>query len=301
MKKLTTIALASVLVGGVSTDVWAQTNYTIKIDGIEHTAKTDSSDTSEILQSKGLSTNKHDRVERDGTTITISKARPILIRDGKSAYYRFTTYLNDKDILKEHNLTLGTHDKVEKSDSTLIITRIKKETRTTTKEIPFETRTVSDSSTSEDSVSEGRNGEKTVVEEITYTNGEKSSSTIINETVTKKPKTKVITKGTKPSTPTSDSSILEASPSVRLSNGNTAGTIGAGAAKEMEKRTGVPATTWETIIARESNGRLDAYNPSGARGLFQTMPGWGPTNTLAQQLDAATRAYNAQGLSAWGF
>ena len=301
MKKLTTIALASVLVGGVSTDVWAQTNYNIKIDGIEHTTSTDSSDTSEILSSKGLSTNKYDRVERDGTTITISKARPILIRDGKSAYYRFTTYLTDKDILKEHNLTLGTHDKVEKSGSTLTITRVKKETRTTTKEIPFETRTVSDSSTSEDSVSEGRNGEKTVVEEITYTNGEKTSSTIINETVTKKPKTKVITKGTKPSTPTSDSSILEASPSVRLSNGNTAGTIGAGAAKEMEKRTGVPATTWETIIARESNGRLDAYNPSGARGLFQTMPGWGPTNTLAQQLDAATRAYNAQGLSAWGF
>jgi hypothetical protein len=301
MKKLTTIALASVLVGGVSTDVWAQTNYNIKIDGIEHTTSTDSSDTSEILQSKGLSTNKHDRVERDGNTINISKARPILIRDGKSAYYRFTTHLTDKDILKEHNITLGTHDKVEKSGSTLTITRVKKETRTTTKEIPFETRTVSDSSTYDDSVSEGRNGEKTVVEEITYTNGEKTSSTIINETVTKKPKTKVITKGTKPSTPTSDSSISEANPSVRLSNGNTAGTIGAGAAKEMEKRTGVSAKTWETIIARESNGRLDAYNPSGARGLFQTMPGWGPTNTLAQQLDAATRAYNAQGLSAWGF
>lgn len=301
MKKLTTIALASVLVGGVATDAWAQKNYNIKIDGVEHTASTDSSDTSEILHTKGLSTNKHDRIERDGDSIIISKARPILIRDGKSAYYRFTTYLNDKDILKEHNLTLGTHDKVEKLGSTLTITRVKKETRTTTKEIPFETRTVSDSSTSEDSVSEGRNGEKTVVEEITYTNGEKTGTTIINETVTKKPKTKVITKGTKPSTPTSDSSISEANPTVRLSNGNTAGTIGAGAAKEMEKRTGVPATTWETIIARESNGRLDAYNPSGARGLFQTMPGWGPTNTLAQQLDTATRAYNAQGLSAWGF
>ena len=48
----------------------------------------------------------------------------------------------------------------------------------------------------------------------------------------------------------------------------------------MAEMTGVPASTWEAIIARESNGQVDAYNPSGASGLFQTMPGWGSTATV---------------------
>lgn len=88
--------------------------------------------------------------------------------------------------------------------------------------------------------------------------------------------------------------------SVRLRNGNTAGPVGLEAARIMEQRTGVPATTWELIIARESNGDPNAANPSGARGIFQTMPGWGSTATVADQIEAAVRAYNAQGLSAWG-
>ena len=88
--------------------------------------------------------------------------------------------------------------------------------------------------------------------------------------------------------------------SIRLSNGNTAGPVGIEAARIMEQRTGVPATTWELIIARESNGNPNAANPSGARGLFQTMPFHGSTATVADQIEAAVRAYNAQGLSAWG-
>ena len=87
--------------------------------------------------------------------------------------------------------------------------------------------------------------------------------------------------------------------SVKLSNGNTAGDQGSSAAQEMAKRTGVSASTWETIIARESNGDPNAHNASGADGLFQTI-GWGDTSTVQGQIDAATKAYNAQGLSAWG-
>lgn len=85
-----------------------------------------------------------------------------------------------------------------------------------------------------------------------------------------------------------------------LANGNTAGEIGSYAAQHMEAATGVSASTWEYIIARESNGQVDAYNPSGASGLFQTMPGWGSTATVDDQIQAAINAYNAQGLSAWG-
>ena len=68
----------------------------------------------------------------------------------------------------------------------------------------------------------------------------------------------------------------------------------------MAARTGVSASTWEYIIARESNGQSSAHNPSGASGLFQTMPGWGSTATVQDQINAAVKAYNAQGMSAWG-
>ena len=86
-----------------------------------------------------------------------------------------------------------------------------------------------------------------------------------------------------------------------LSNGNTAGEQGAYAAARMAEMTGVPASTWEAIIARESNGQVNAANASGASGLFQTMPGWGSTATVDDQIQAAYNAYNSQGLSAWGY
>ncbi|HFI1036002.1 TPA: transglycosylase SLT domain-containing protein [Streptococcus agalactiae] len=86
-----------------------------------------------------------------------------------------------------------------------------------------------------------------------------------------------------------------------LSNGNTAGAIGSAAAAQMAAATGVPQSTWEHIIARESNGNPNVANASGALGLFQTMPGWGSTATVQDQVNSAIKAYRAQGLSAWGY
>ena len=86
-----------------------------------------------------------------------------------------------------------------------------------------------------------------------------------------------------------------------LSNGNTAGEQGSYAAARMAEMTGVNASTWEAIIARESNGQVNAANASGASGLFQTMPGWGSTATVDDQIQSAYNAYSSQGLSAWGY
>ncbi|MGT2887853.1 transglycosylase SLT domain-containing protein [Streptococcus didelphis] len=86
-----------------------------------------------------------------------------------------------------------------------------------------------------------------------------------------------------------------------LANGNTAGVVGSQAAAQMAAQTGVPQATWEAIIARESNGNPNVANASGASGLFQTMPGWGSTATVQDQINAAVKAYNAQGLAAWGY
>ena len=88
---------------------------------------------------------------------------------------------------------------------------------------------------------------------------------------------------------------------VIISNGNTAGEIGSYAAVQMAAVTGVPQSTWESIIARESNGDYTVASSSGASGFFQTMPGWGSTATVEDQIQSALNAYNAQGLSAWNY
>lgn len=99
-------------------------------------------------------------------------------------------------------------------------------------------------------------------------------------------------------TPTQSSNVV-------LPNGNTPGEIGTYAAKRMAEATGESQATWEHIIARESNGNPNAYNPSEASGLFQTMPFWGDTSTVEAQIQTALKAYNAaksaygNGLQPW--
>lgn len=111
------------------------------------------------------------------------------------------------------------------------------------------------------------------------------------------------TNSTATATPTS---YTPSEPSnVVLSNGNTPGEIGTYAAKRMAEATGESQSIWEHIIARESNGNPNSYNPSGASGLFQTMPFWGDTSTVEAQIQTALKAYNAaksaygNGLQPW--
>ena len=69
-------------------------------------------------------------------------------------------------------------------------------------------------------------------------------------------------------------------------------------AQEMQSRTGVSASEWETIIKRESGGNPAAQNPSSlAHGLFQQL---GETsNNVQTQINDAVSLYHKQGLDAW--
>lgn len=273
----------------------------------------------QILEAQGIKVGAYDRVEpslntvinTENQTIKIFRAKTIQIKDGEQTNYHLTTYSKVGDILKDLKITLGEYDKLSfdknaelKDTDVLAITRVEKIKETTKEEIDFETQEVADDTqvVGYKAVEvAGEKGEKEVEKEIIKENGKVVSENVITEKVTKEAVKEVIKFGTK-STYANASYGSSYSPSYSgvLSNGNSAGAIGAQAARQMQELTGVSASTWEYIIARESNGQVNAYNPSGASGLFQTMPGWGSTATVQDQINAAVRAYNAQGLRAWG-
>ena len=284
----------------------------------------------EILIANNIPFGADDRVEpgldtrvNGGETINIYKAREITIVDGNTTTVRKTTYKKVEDILKELNITLGEKDEVTpglKSEvatvDTIKIARTGKITETKKEVIKFETKEEKDDSKYVDekvTKVEGKNGEKEVTYNVVREKGKEVSREVASEKVITEATAKVVVVGTKQRPAAQQQEVVAAQSyaapaqsysapggSVVLSNGNTAGAAGAAAAQEMARRTGVPASTWEHIIARESNGQVGARNASGASGLFQTMPGWGSTATVQDQINAATRAYQAQGLSAWG-
>ena len=285
----------------------------------------------EVLIANDIPFGADDRVEpgldtkvNGGETISIYKAHEITIVDGNTTTVRKTTYKKVEDILKELNITLGEKDEVTPglnsevaTVDTIKIARTGKTTETKKEVIKFETKEEKDDSKYVDekvTKVEGKNGEKEVTYNVVREKGKEVSREVASEKVITEAKAKVVVVGTKQRPAAQQQEVAAAQQSyaapaqsysapggsVVLSNGNTAGADGAAAAQEMARRTGVPASTWEHIIARESNGQVGARNASGASGLFQTMPGWGSTATVQDQINAATRAYQAQGLSAWG-
>ena len=284
----------------------------------------------EILIANDIPFGADDRVEpgldtkvNGGETISIYKAHEVTIVDGDTTTVRKTTYKKVGDILKELNITLGEKDQVTPglnsevaTVDTIKIARTGKTTETKKEVIKFETKEEKDDSKYVDekvTKVEGKNGEKEVTYNVVREKGKEVSREVASEKVITEATAKVVVVGTKQRPAAQQQEVAAqqsyAAPaqsysapggSVVLSNGNTAGADGAAAAQEMARRTGVPASTWEHIIARESNGQVGARNASGASGLFQTMPGWGSTATVQDQIDSATRAYQAQGLSAWG-
>ena len=285
----------------------------------------------EVLIANDIPFGADDRVEpgldtkvNGGETISIYKAREITIVDGDTTTVRKTTYKKVGDILKELNIALGEKDEVTPglnsevaTVDTIKIARTGKTTETKKEVIKFETKEEKDDSKYVDekvTKVEGKNGEKEVTYNVVREKGKEVSREVASEKVITEATAKVVVVGTKQRTAAQQQEVAAAKQSyaapaqsysapggsVVLSNGNTAGAEGAAAAQEMARRTGVSASTWEHIIARESNGQVNARNASGASGLFQTMPGWGSTATVQDQINAATRAYKAQGLAAWG-
>ena len=86
--------------------------------------------------------------------------------------------------------------------------------------------------------------------------------------------------------------------SISTSNGALSDSEKQAVLNQMAARTGVSASTWNTIITRESNWQVHAANPSSsARGLFQLLHGG--TGSVQDQINNATGLYEKQGIQAW--
>lgn len=70
-------------------------------------------------------------------------------------------------------------------------------------------------------------------------------------------------------------------------------------AEEMASRTGESASTWSTIINRESKGSVNVSNFEGSQafGLFQLMKS--THGSVGSQIDEAVQLYKVQGMQAW--
>ncbi len=325
-KIVASLSILTVLSSGayIVNDEYSKVALAIHLDDNTIGVKVKKGTVGDILKSQGVELSSADRVEPSldtkitkDETIKVFKARSIVIEDGENISTKQTTYKKVGDILKELNITLGEYDKVSPSledevgtVDTIKITRAEVIKDVTKEEIAFEVKEEKNPNAYVGEVtviSEGKKGEKEIISETIKVNGEvvseKKSEKVISE-----PVARVVSVGTLPVQTTQatnnyvaqNSTTQSYSTGIVLSNGNSAGVDGAYAAQQMEARTGVPAGTWEYIIARESNGQVNARNASGASGLFQTMPGWGSTATVEDQINAAVNAYNNQGLSAWG-
>ena len=71
-------------------------------------------------------------------------------------------------------------------------------------------------------------------------------------------------------------------------------------ASRMASATGVSASTWATIIQRESGWNATVTNSSGHYGLFQLAPGYqGNGGSVDEQIQGAISLFEKQGLNAW--
>lgn len=318
-RKLLSIgALATLtLSGGALTLLPQKKVYALIVDGKSTSIETTERKVGKILEDAGVKITSDDKVSHDLETkidnnqeIRVDTARNVTVKtkDGEKSV---KTAANDAtDVLKDAGIVTDSDDKIltetthdgRISKITVTYVTIKEETKE--EDVLFET-TYEDDATldqgKEVTEKEGQVGKKTIVETIIYEDDAEKERSTKSEKITTEAQNAIVKRGIKVKSTAPTYGQPNYGNSVRLSNGNTAGATGAEAAQEMARRTGVPASTWETIIARESNGNPNAYNPSGASGLFQTMPGWGSTATVSDQIEAATRAYNAQGLGAWGF
>ncbi|RXI72200.1 DUF348 domain-containing protein [Clostridium tetani] len=213
-KKLTaqTLIILSIIV--VTTFVAiSRKSITLIIDGEEKKLATYQNNVQNFLAKEDIKLNPKDKIDKDMDSklsnkdvINIKRAVNVQINvDNKELAIKSA----EKDIasmLEAEKIVLGSEDKILPGKDTTLsdgmkvdITRVEKKTITQSAPVNFNTVVKNDSSmlkSKKKVLQEGQKGEKQITTNVVYENGKEISRKVIKETITKKPKDKIIAQGT---------------------------------------------------------------------------------------------------------
>ena len=266
-------------VNGRRVDVWT-------------TAPTVSQALSELGYGAGdtVSVSRSTRLPLTPTQITLLTPKAITIRVDHSSLEVITTVKTAGQAIAAAGVKVGAHDRVSVAAGSslhdgeaIVINRVRLATTTTTKSIPFSTKTSDDPAATLGTtivISLGHKGLRKISYQLVYVDGKLAGKRLIRTVVVHQPVAQVQKVGTKKVVvaPTRTTTRPKSSSSGSTSGGTGPAPTGdaQSIAKALLAARGWGGDQFSCLVSlwnRESGWRTNASNPSGAYGIPQALPG----------------------------
>lgn len=213
-KIIVPLSILLIIIVSVTTIIClARKEVTVVIDGEQQTVVTFKNSVEELFTQENIILDEKDKVDKalqdkikNKDIIHIKKAVNVKVTADGTEQNIKTAEDTIEDMLKVEGISLNPEDKVfPDMNSTLYeglqvkIVRVVKETITETVPIDFETVVKDDNNIAyghNKIVQEGEKGEKQITFEVTYEDGVEVSKNVVNETIIKQPRNKIVARGT---------------------------------------------------------------------------------------------------------
>ncbi len=199
---------------GMDVTYEASKSINLAMDNEEKEYFTTASTVGGFFREEGLELKDRDELSKkestpikDGMSIEVNRAIQVSLNDGGKKKKVWTTASTVDELLKNQDVSLDKLDKLKPAkdktltaDAAVTITRIEKVTDTVEKEQEYTVVTKKDSSIpkgEERVLSDGENGKITKKYEVTLKNGKETDRKLIDKTVEKKSKKRIVAIGTK--------------------------------------------------------------------------------------------------------
>ena len=259
------------------------------------TASTVSQALSELGYGAGdtVSVSRSTRLPLTPTQITLLTPKAVTIHVDHSVLEVITTDRTVGQAIAAAGVRVGVHDRVSaaaasalRDGEVIVVNRVRLATQTTTKSIPFATKTSKDSAATVGTtivISLGHKGMEKVSYQLVYIDGKLAGRRLMRTVVVHKAVAQVQKVGSKKlvaPAATKTTKAKSSSSSSSTSTGSTAGPVPKGDAQSIAKAMllarGWGGDQFSCLVSlwnRESGWRTNAANPSGAYGIPQAVPG----------------------------
>jgi uncharacterized protein YabE (DUF348 family) len=269
----------------------------LNVDGRLTTVWTTASTVSQALSELGYGTDETVSVSRSTrlpltpTQLTLLTPKAVTIRADHGAVEVITTDRTVGQALAAAGLRVGAQDQLSApvtsaltDGQVIVLKRVRTATKTTTKDIPYSTKTTKDSGVFKGTtivVKLGHKGMQKVTWQLVYVDGRLVGRRITSTVVAKKPVTKVLKVGTKSKPKPKPSKHSDSSGSGSSSSGGSSSAPAPTGSAQSIARSLVASHGWGgdqfsclvKLWNRESGWNTHAANSSGAYGIPQALPG----------------------------